>query len=774
MTAGRQFSFFKYLHHYLFSGFLLFLLNSCVIIQKYPHHTPFVYKTVINISGGMTPSDKKDLVNRLQMQLDDSLQTRVISYAGLWKVIRKPPHFDTANVSQSRKFMSALLNAEGYFYPNITDSYQIDTTEDKQKVTVKFQVAPGKQTFIDSIGFDLEDPKIQQVVQDKRRETLLKRGTPYSINQISAEIDRVLGALHNAGYYRMSREDLYAEVDTVIAELIDPTLDPFEQIRILDSIRSRGGNPTIRITFHQRADPDSIHRKQFFIGNVNVYPDQSLAQDSSIRYTDTMIRKFGFHYTTNKFRLPFIASNIFLTPGQRYSEADYFRTVNTLNRLGAWQNVDLRFTERIDTVPLLDASLMMYPAMKRNLKIDLEASRNIADYVTTSQFFGLGLNFSLANRNAYRESIQTNTNARFGVEFGSNFIQTLQSNLSHSIYFPRLITPFGIRPLKSFPVSNERTILNLNGGYTIRREIYNVLSLNSSWGYEWTSRKINYQFIPVNVEYTKLNGKDSLNKLIQGIPSLKFAFNDGFVIGIIGGANTSWTRKNRFSNFKVRVEESGAIFGLIRSLERNNLFRFIKADLEFKQLINHKRSALAFRAFAGYGFVYGKKGDQPERILPFFKAYFAGGPYSMRAWQVRRLGPGSSLLYDTAKNSSSDRFGNMQLEGNVEFRFDLTTIAGVKIKSALFADIGNIWGIEFRDQAATQKLPEASFSFSRLYKDLAVAGGTSLRLDFDFFLIRLDWAYKLKNPSYSNINAGWFHKLSLNNGQFQLGINYPF
>ena len=115
----------------------------------------------------------------------------------------------------------------------------------------------------------------------------------------------------------------------------------------------------------------------------------------------------------------------------------------------------------------------------------------------------------------------------------------------------------------------------------------------------------------------------------------------------------------------------------------------------------------------------------------------------MRAWQVRRLGPGSSLIYDTSYQRSNDRFGNMQLEGNMEYRFDVTTVAGIKVKSALFIDVGNIWGVEYKDQEAKEKIPEAFFNLSRLYKDLAVAGGTSLRLDFDFFLIRFDWAYKI-------------------------------
>lgn len=183
---------------------------------------------------------------------------------------------------------------------------------------------------------------------------------------------------------------------------------------------------------------------------------------------------------------------------------------------------------------------------------------------------------------------------------------------------------------------------------------------------------------------------------------------------------------------------------------------------------------MAFRLFGGYGYVYGYKGDKPERNLPFFKAYFAGGPYSMRAWQVRRLGPGSSKIYDTANNQSNDRFGNMQLEANVEYRFDLTTVAGIKVKSALFADIGNIWSNEFSDANATTKIPEASFNLGRLGRDIAIGAGTSIRFDFDFFLIRFDWAYKIKNPLYSNIKNGWLYDIRLLNGQFQLGINYPF
>ena len=140
----------------------------------------------------------------------------------------------------------------------------------------------------------------------------------------------------------------------------------------------------------------------------------------------------------------------------------------------------------------------------------------------------------------------------------------------------------------------------------------------------------------------------------------------------------------------------------------------------------------------------------------------------MRAWQVRQLGPGSSRLFGS---TNADRFADIQLETNAEFRFNLATIYGIRVKSAVFTDIGNIW---FRNNRGNPNLDPAVFRLSKLYKDLAVAGGTSLRFDFSYFLIRFDWAYKLKDPFYSNFNDGWFYNLRPGNGQFQLGINHPF
>ena len=46
----------------------------------------------------------------------------------------------------------------------------------------------------------------------------------------------------------------------------------------------------------------------------------------------------------------------------------------------------------------------------------------------------------------------------------------------------------------------------------------------------------------------------------------------------------------------------------------------------------------------------------------------------MRAWQVRQLGWGSNIPKDDT--SFRDRFGDIQLEANIEYRFQLGTLPG--------------------------------------------------------------------------------------------------
>ncbi|MBA4166083.1 MAG: BamA/TamA family outer membrane protein [Chitinophagaceae bacterium] len=757
-------------------------ITSCTEPRHYQHNKPFIFKSDVTLHSDLKKNARQQLREGLMNQMDDSLKVRTVLAVRIrppffYYRLSAPPVFDSSYIGRSKTFMTALLHSQGYFQPVITDTFRIDTIRKgraggQQRVYLKFLVTPGKSLKMDSVGYDLKTPELQLLALENREKSLLKKNAPYSIPDISKELDRLLNLYRDNGFYKLSKEDLYAEHDTVVAALIDPNLDPFEQLELLDSLQKRKKEPTITIVIKQRAPKDSTHLMKYSWGNINVYPDKTILADSTAAATDTAkIDGYTLYHTTNKFKLPFIARNIFAKPGTLYRQSDYFNTINKFTNLGAWQQVDVNVNERNDSSKKLDANVLLYPAKKQSMNVDFEASRNETDVLTTGSLLGIALNFGIRNKNAFRESIATSSNARFGVELGPNIIQTLQASLSHSIFVPRFITPFKIKSEKN--VTAPRTIINLNTSYTDRRKFYSTRSINASWGYDWSKHNHSWQYVPFNFEYTWTPVKtDSFITLEEGFPSLKQAFNDGLIIGQILGYTTGKSIGNTQSFFRAKLEESGALFGLIKNLERGELRRFVKLDLEYKYFINYPRATWAFRAYGGYGYVYGKTGDTTsEYNLPFFKAYFAGGPYTMRAWQVRRLGPGSSTVFDRAKKPI-DRFGDMKLEGNIEYRFDIGTIAGIKVKSALFTDIGNIWGKTY--DADMKPLDSTEFNLSRLYTDLGVGAGTSLRFDFDFFMIRLDWAYKIKNPEYAKENDGWFRGIKLNSGQFQLGIGVPF
>ncbi|MBL7699491.1 MAG: BamA/TamA family outer membrane protein [Chitinophagaceae bacterium] len=753
---------------------LMMIGSSCTVVRQGPKGKPFAFRTEVKLENvKLSPAKKIQLRDALANQVDDSLQTRKVYNLFLQRKLMQPAVFDSLYLSRSKTFMSGFLNSQGYFNPQIKDTFWIDTVrpfrlfkkrETQMRTYVRFFVYPGNPLRYDSVGYDLQTPELQQLALQNTKESLVKKNEQYSISGISNELDRLLNIYRDHGYYKITREDLYAEHDTVVAALIDPGLDPFEQFELLDSLSKKVREPTINIVFKQRTPKDSSHLKPYTWGKINVYPDRQLVEEVPPPVPDTvLINSLTIFPTTARFKNSFLARNIAIRPGTLYKQADYFKTINTFTNLGAWQQVDINIRERSDSSRILDADVMLYPAKKQSLNIDLETSRNASDAFTQGNLFGIGLNLGVRNRNGFRESISSSSNVRLGVELGPNIIQTVQASFAHSIYVPRFIEPFGINTSK---MTQPRTIINFNTAYTDRRLFFDARSLNASWGYDFTKKNKNWQFTLLNFEYTDVNGGDSLDNIRRRFPSL---FNDGMIISNILSYTSANSRENKLGVLKARLESSGALTGLIKELELGALRRFVRLDLEYKYLISQTNSAWAFRIFGGYGYVYGKTKDGDEVNLPFFKAYSGGGPYSMRAWAVRRLGPGASDIFEGEK---TDRFGDMKLEGNIEFRFDIGTIFGIKVKSALFTDMGNIWGKTILPNG--ERLDSTEFRLSRLYSDLAVGTGTSLRFDFDFFLIRLDWAYQVKNPVFAKENDGWFHKLQIKDGQFQLGIGYPF
>ncbi|UAY54475.1 BamA/TamA family outer membrane protein [Arachidicoccus terrestris] len=793
---------------------LIMGMSACVTVKNPPVGQPFVYDSKIELkSDNLSKEEAKLLKTNLAEFWVDSLRPpKVQRYFVAYRIV-SPPVFDTAGIEKSIQFMDSYMNSAGYYQATFKDSVRVDSTSapGQKRVTVTMYVDPNKAMIIDSLGYGLADTALQRIAMDRREASaIVPHKTKFTKENIATELDRLVKNYRNLGYYRISRNNLIAETDTTDAALLKLTLDPFEQaIKMAQAAARTRENPSAVVIVKERPPEDttlvSSRARDFVryrVGHINFFPETASTEipDSILRnlhaFSDvfeTRRRHVSIYNKEGKFIPKPMLSHLYMREGDYYSDTSFYKTINNLSAIGAWQQVDYRNFLHGDSV---DMNFFLVPAVKQNVTVDLEGSWNTGDFVSSSNMFGLALNLTHRNRNVWKRAIQSLTNLRTGVElnlgqsnsYSNRLLQTLQIAGSHSYSFPRFIAPFRLR---SRNLDAIRTVVSVNGSYTDRKDYFQFRSFVTNWGYEWKKGNASWQYRPINFELYSLDVKEGLVQAMEYNPYLKNAFNTGTVLSQQLNYNVSYpnTRFPGNNYFRVGVEESGTLFGLIPAL-RDQIYRYFRVEGEYIKHFDFAKTQLALRGFAGVGVNYRGKEDKFGGGLPFYKQFIAGGPNSMRAWGLRQLGLGSNLQSDTS-STFRDRYGDMQLEVNLEYRYPIFSIGGVKFNGAVFTDIGNIWNVR-KDES----LPDAEFSIGRLGKDLAIALGTGIRMDFNFVVIRVDFGLKLKDPARLK-NNGWMsirhftwrnkefedvtadnpitHKpLVRNNYGIQLGIGLPF
>jgi len=336
---------------------------GCIAPKKYQPNKPFVFSTTINIQGNLPPSEKQDLKSRLENQLDDSLKTLLVTAYPGRILLQHPPVFDTNSVHRSKEFMGSLLNSLGYYKAMVYDSVirHPRSHKDQLRVSVVFYVYPGKGYKFDSIVYQLQDSALQSLAMARRANSLLKKGAPYSVDVISEELDRLVDLFRNQGYYKFNKEDLLAERDTVFAALINPSLDPFERIALLQEAKRRQQNPAMNVLIKLRNPADSAHFRKYFIRNVTVYPDLDLLNDSAqvTPFRDS-INGVAIYSKYNKFRPTFIESKMGVHPNDLFRQRNFLRTYSNYSQLPAWAQVSIETTEAKDSNASITTSLQRW------------------------------------------------------------------------------------------------------------------------------------------------------------------------------------------------------------------------------------------------------------------------------------------------------------------------------------------------------------------------------------------------------------------------------
>jgi outer membrane protein assembly factor BamA len=652
------------LHKYFFPRCIRSFFSSCTIVKDYPVGKPFVYKTNIELAGKYNADEKKEIIQRLQEQLHDSIRVRSVGKIIGWdegpkmfySLIKSPAVFDTLNVGSSKIFMYALLNSLGHYRGYIGSDTTLEIRNDEQRTTVNFKVEPGTLFKLDSIAYTIGNDSLQSIAAaakdtlkavtgEARQGTILQKGSPFSKPLLSAERDRLANAFRNNGYLRFANDDIRVLWDTVGIAALRFTIDPFEQAQQLEALQGRRQNPVADVEYRLKPNVDSTHLIRYYVGNVTFYPD--LTADTA-RFSPhiTRIRNNTIITYHNLFKTRVILENTALFGGELYRQRNYIKTLNRFNALGTFRlvNIDAAPREGTDTV---DFVVKLTPADKYVFEGNLEGSArwgNTATIFTTGNL--IGVNLGLQNRNFSRGANLASTNARFGVGLSSTKrgFQTLQYSLSHVITFPRSVPRY--RFLSPEARESARTSLAFNVNAIDIADLLYLSTINASWGYSFSWKKYLLSLRLPNIEFAFLERRPELEKLIEINESYKYIFNDGFISSSIAGLTINGGHKRVTNVTHFNLEASGLFTGLIHSkFTDSNLKRFIRLDGDFRQ--NRKlgrTSVFAWRAFAGAGYSMPLfKTDTSNFALPFFKAYSAGGSNSMRAWRLRRLGPGSTV-----------------------------------------------------------------------------------------------------------------------------------
>lgn len=662
---------------------------------------------------------------------------------------------DSSLVEKSSKNMKGYLVNHGFFDAEV--DYSISTKS--QKASISYKIEENKPYILDSVYTRVDNPEIQDLLSNFSSNSFIKKGQIYNQDNITEERNRLEELLKNKGYYMFSKsyvnyiayQDTAAKSIRLEQVIQKPTFAESHQVYTLDSIGLRINPPS---------------------------------DEFADRQIQTQYQGIDFSFYRDRYSAKILASRIQLQKGKPYNRIDALETQRLINSLDLFRFVNITF----DTLGTsLSAAIYTQPNQKYQLT-------NQLGMTITEQLPGPFFSTALRNRNFFRAGELLELNFRAGLEgvasaTGQGVYQSSEINTSLSVIFPRFLIPFSPKTLQQLGKYNPNTRVQF-GYLSTNRPEYNRNAINGQLGYTWATRN-NRQSFTINaadVSYIRTPYiQDEFLGILENLQSdgnnLIWSFLPSLISSFSGQTLINFNRYGDFSARKASLlrifGESGGTTLNFTNVRRNDSpeidyanFQWLKGQVDYRRYYPiSKKQTLAYRLNFGLARPYGVSAG----ILPYEKYFFAGGGTSIRAWQARRLGPGSSTPI-TGPGGNYDYRNEQPAEMILESMFEYRRKLFSYFDMAVFLDAGNSWMIG-RDDAR----PGADFRYDRFYKEIAVGTGVGLRMDFDFLVIRLDLATKALDPAREE-GQRWildnirFNKPLGEKGQtvFNFGIGYPF
>lgn len=689
----------------------------------------------------------------------------------------EPALFDSLIVDQSSRAFERHLRSKGYFNAKVTTKVELEN----QKAHIQYLLHPGRLFLADSLNYITRDTAVKELLEKTMGESFLSSGNPISRENYDREVRRVTELLRNRGYYEFYPNYLSA-------------------LQLGDTSKT---NIAVSIEIAPPL-PDSLHRR-YFIRDITVFADHDPFARQEITHE---FKRDSIHYKFRnepQIRVSRIENNIFFRRGDLYNMEEYNKTIRRLGNLSYYRFPSIIIDSDTEDGYYLDYTILLRPNLKfaQTASFELSYSR----IQPSTSLLGFLFSHSLENRNVFGGSEQLVINFEAGFETPLRSISsgnTFNISIGADLISPRFRDYNGMLTLANRLRIGDRKLLgddfynqirtesdikvSANAGMSQYQLFYRYVFMNLGYGvtiqrsptrfYDIKMLGINYWSPTELSDFDQLIGEDILfrrrfsKRLITGFLFKELAFRHE-------------TRPNRFGEsyaLLANFELSGLEIGLINSTSRllggerlinevrlgNDTITFAKyvrldLDARFTKAYTSTQT-LATRGFIGLAIPLSKRSN-----IPYIKQYTAGGAFSVRAWQLRELGPGS--LRDTIAEERNILFyqaRDFRLEFNAEYRFNLFWL----LEGAFFADVGNVWNLG-NDADRRSRL---KWNF---YEELAIGAGFGLRLNFDLFIARFDFAYKIKEPFKDpKTDSYWvmrsFRDLYPRNMTVNFAIGYPF
>ncbi|HPE33518.1 MAG TPA: BamA/TamA family outer membrane protein [Bacteroidales bacterium] len=686
---------------------------------------------------------------------------------------KEPVILDHFSAQRSIDQIERYLNNHGFFHSEV--AYEPHTR--RQKAIAEYYISLTKPYLINGIDYSTKDTAISVIISAHNDESLVKPGDIYNTSLLDDERYRITELLRNHGYFYFSPEFVYYEVDSAFGNKtlrINAVIEQAQQGTVGDTSRM-----------------SKVNHKKYFINKVSVNTEfNPLKSDTAEMnvFSDTIAdegRNRFFLYYRDKLRIKpsTIRNLILLKPGDLYTqkkEEDTYRQLSGLSLYGYtslhFKSADQAQEKSAGSKQYLNALINMTRRPVQSFSVETEGT-------TSGGKLGVAGNFVYQNLNVFRGAEVLTFRILGGIEWQQGgtsqdnvflSFNTVQTGAEVTLDFPKFVLPFHYSRMSN--IIRPRTTVKFGINYQNRPDYLRYLT-NAAFGYNWRyGSYISHSFIPFDLNSVSIFPNSLFVARLEQLndPRLTNQYTDHFIMS----AKYSFTYNNQerdkvknFTYFRWSVETAGNLLQLINSFtgaKKNNdgemvlwnipFAQYARSDIDFRYYFAlGEENTLVYRNMIGVGLPYGS-----SKLLPFEKGFYMGGSTDMRGWKYRSLGPGS---YRDTLGTYFEKMGDIAFETNLEYRFPIYSY----LKGALFADIGNVWLLNY-----SEKYPGGLFKFDDFLSKLAINAGFGFRFDFSFFIFRIDAAAPLKDPSYAKGDRWQINTLKAKDVIWNFGIGYPF